>query len=203
MAKTEGTQSIPSELLDAYRATLGEQAPNLVVEKRYPHKVPRMRDGRGNVTAKQRIQRDRFTYVKEKFGTLSAAEKARWYAAMPEWSSLLWYYNYFIMSGLMDVLGADGRGASVIKSLQNRTIDVPASGTTITHAAVIDAAKTVVMLWGGSYNYNWDQVGDVPYAWAWAVYPVWGTLSNTNISITWSIDVQAAAKVALQIIEYI
>lgn len=203
MAKTEGTQNIPSALLDAYRATLGEQRPNLGVQKRNPYRLPPMQEGGKNVSAAQTIQRNRFKTVLDTFKTLSPAERQRWYDAMPPWASLLWYYNYFMLSGLMDVLGADGRGASVIKTIQNRTLDLPSGGTTITHATVIDAAKAVVMIWGGSYDYDWDQVGDIPYAWAWAVYPVWGTLSNTNISLTWSMPVQATAKVALQVIEYI
>ena len=203
MVNIAGDQSIPSALLDAYRATLGEKNPKSIVRKRYPYRMPRMKTGRGNVTAAQQIQRDRFIYVKDKFKTLSHAEKTRWYAAMPEWSSLLWYYNFFMLSGLMDVLGADARGAAVIKSIQNRTVEIPLAGTTITHVNVIDASKAVVMLWGASHNY--EMAGSAPgeYAWAWAVYPIWGTLSNTNISLTWAVAPQAAAKVALQVIEYI
>lgn len=203
MAKIEGTQSIPSALLDLYRATLGEQRPNDVVEKRYPYRLPKMQEGGADVKAAQTIQRNRFKTVKDQFATLSPAERARWYAGMPPWSSLLWYYNFFILSGLMDVLGGDARGASVIKTIQNRTVDVPTGGTTITHATVVDASKTVVMLWGASYNYNEAVADSTPYAWAWPVYPIWGTLSNTNISLTWAIAPQAAGKVALQVIEYL
>ena len=203
MAKTEGDQNVPSGLLDAYRATLGEVRPDAAVHKRYPWRMPTMQAGKANETAKQRIQRNRFNTVRAKFNTLSPAERARWYAGMPPWSSLLWYYNYFMLSGLNDVLGADARGASVIKSIQNRTIELPTAGTTITHATVVDASKVVVMLWGASYAYDWDQVGDIPYAWAWPVYPIWGTLNNTNISITWGMLPEAAAKVALQVIEYL
>lgn len=203
MAKTEGTQTIPSEWLDAYRATLGEQRPNLAVHKRVPYRLPNMQAGKSGETAAQRVQRSRFLYVRNKFKTLTPAERARWYAAMPAWSSLLWYYNFFMLSGLMDVLGADARGASVIKSIQNRTIDVPIAGTTITHVTAIDAKKTVVMMFGAAYNEG-REYWDIGYFhWAWSVYPVWGTLSNTNISLTWSINPTAAAKVAVQIIEYI
>lgn len=203
MAKTEGEQTIPSALLDAYRATLGEQRPALGVQKRYPWRLPTMQAGKSNETAGQRIQRGRFKTVRDSFKTLTPAERARWYAAMPPYSSLLWYYNYFMLSGLMDVLGADARGASVIKSIQNRTIELPLDGTTITHAAVIDASKAVVMLWGASYDFDWDQVGDVPYAWAWPVYPIWGTLNNTTISLTWGMLPNSVAKVSLQVIEYL
>lgn len=204
MAKTEGTQSIPSEWLDAYRATLGEQRPNTAVYKRVPYRLPNMQKGGANVTATQRIQRDRFLYVRDKFKDLSSAERARWYAAMPEWSSLLWYYNFFMLSGLMDVLGADGRGAQVIKLIQNRTFEVPAGGTTITHATPIDASKAVVMLWGASYDMITVLDPDLLYHYPiHEVYPVWGTLNNTNISVTWSLPPDAAGKVSLQVIEYI
>ena len=204
MAKTEGTQSIPAAWLDSYRATLGEQRPNTAVHKRVPYRLPNMQAGGSNVSAAQRIQRNRFLYVRDKFKLLTPAEKARWYAAMPPYSSLLWYYNFFMLSGLMDVLGADAKGASVIKTIQNRILTVPVAGTTITHATTIDAQKAVVMLWGASYNQQAHEVSEgVWWAIAWAVYPIWGTLSNTNISLTWTINPSVAGKVALQVIEYI
>ena len=203
MAKTEGTQSIPSALLDKYRATLGEQKPDLGIQKRYPYRLPTFQSKRGHPSRAQRTQRARFLLARDSFKTISRPEKERWYAAMPEWSSLLWYYNFFILSSLMDVLGADARGASVIKSIQNRTIEIPLAGTTITHDTVVDSSKVVVMMFGASYAFNWDQVGDVPYAWAWPVNPIWGTLNNTNISLTWGILPEVAANVSLQLIEYI
>lgn len=203
MAKTEGTQNIPAALLDAYRATLGEQTPKLVVEKRYPYRIPRLQTGGGNISAKQQAQRNRFLYVRDKFKTLSQAEKARWYAAMPEWGSLLWYYNFFMLSGLMDVLGADAKGASVIKTIQNRKLSIPLAGTTITHATAIDASKAVVMLWGASFTEYIREEEAYAVVYACPVYPVWGTLTNTNISLTWSVNPTIAAEVALQVIEYI
>lgn len=204
MAKTEGDQSIPSEWLDSYRATLGEQRPNTAIHKRVPYRLPSMQKGGSNVSAAQRKQRNRFLLVRDKFKTLSAAEKARWYAAMPPYSSLLWYYNYFMLSGLMDVLGADARGASVIKSIQNRTIDIAVAGTTITHVTAIDAAKAVVMMFGASYFLTMREDAELNEHFVIVpVYPVWGTLSNTNVSLTWSVLPDEAAKVAVQVIEYI
>ena len=204
MAKTEGTQNVPAPLLDGYRATLGEQRPNTAVHKRYPWRLPTMQKGKSNVTAGQRIQRDRFLTARDQFKTLSTAERQRWYAGMPPWSSLLWYYNFFMLSALNDVLGADARGASVIKSIQNRTLEIPIAGTTITHATPVDAAKTVIMLWGASYNQQAEEISEgVWWAIAWAVYPIWGTLNNTNVSLTWTINPTVAGKVALQVIEYL
>lgn len=203
MAKTEGEQTIPCSLRDAYRAALAEQKPDLSIEKRYPYRMPTKQDKKGVPTPGQRIQRARFKTVIGSFNALSQAEKTRWYGAMPEWGSLLWYYNFFMLSGLMDVLGADARGAQVIKRILNRTLEIPIAGTTITHATTVDASKVVVMLWGAAYNFDEAQVGEYPYAWAWPIYPIWGTLGNTNISLTWSIDPHAAGKAALQVIEYI
>lgn len=203
MAKTTGDQNIPSELLDAYRATLGEQRPDKTVEKRYPFHLPHMQSGGSGVKAAQVYQRYRFGYAKTKFAGIDWPERQRWYAAMPEWGSLLWYYNFFIMSGLSGGLGTLHGGGGMIKKIQNRIISVPNGGTTITHDTVIDASKAVVMIWGASYKYSQDQVGDYPFAWAWPVYPVWGTLNNTNVSLTWSMPIQATAKVAIQVIEYI
>jgi hypothetical protein len=204
VAKTAGAQSIPSALLDAYRATLGEQRPALSIQKRYPWRLKQMRAGGSGETVKQRLQRARFKVSIDQFKTLTTAERARWYAAMPPYSSLLWYYNYFILSDIMDVLGADARGASVIKSIQNRTLLIPLAGTTITHATVIDSSKAVAMLWGAGYNFTYFEAGE--NAWAspsWPVYPIWGTLNNTNISLTWTVNPTVAAQISLQVIEYL
>ena len=108
-----------------------------------------------------------------------------------------------MLSGLIDILGADARGAQVIKNIQNRTLLLPLGGTTITHATPIDASKAVVMLWGAA---PWDYVREEEsYAVAYGVpvYPIWGTLNNTTISLTWSILPTIAAQVALQVIEYL
>lgn len=204
MAKTDGTQNIPSELLDTYRATLGEEKPGDVVGKRYPYRVPRMQNGHGNVTATQRIQRDKFKYVIDKFKGLSAAERARWYAAMPPWSSLLWYYNFFMLSGLIDVLGANAKGASVIKSIQNISDSIPTGGKTVTIPNAVDTSKVVIMIWGSAHNWNFEEpIPDNFAAYAWNIFPVWSNLTATSIWVGWSETPQFAATVSLQIIEYI
>ena len=203
MARTEGDQDIPSELIDAYRATLGEQKPNLAVGKRYPFRLPTMQAGKSGETAAQRTQRDRFKYVIDKFKTLSPAERARWYAGMPPWSSLLWYYNFFMLSGLMDVLGADASGASVIKSIQNIKDTIPTGGKTVTIPNAIDTSKVVVMLWGASYGYGEHYEETFAFAWCWSIYPVWDNLQANSIDIGWSMTPVAAADISIQIIEYL
>jgi len=151
MAKTEGVQSVPSALLDAYRATLGEQRPDNSVEKRYPYRLPTMQGGKSNETAAQRIQRDRFKIAITDFEKVSPAERARWYAGMPPWSSLLWYYNYFIMSSLMGNANITDGGAGVIKSIQFIKEEVPMTGGKSYAINTVDPAKTVVMMFGNSF----------------------------------------------------
>ena len=99
MAKVEGDQSIPSEWLDSYRAALGEKRPNAAVEKRYPFRVPTAKTGAAGETPARRAQRTAFKNAISKFKNLSQADRQRWYARMPEWSSLLWYYNWFMLNG--------------------------------------------------------------------------------------------------------
>ena len=151
MAKTDGTQSIPSELLDAYRATLGEERLNDAVSKRYPFRMPRMQTGHGNATASQLAQRDRLKLAIADFKKVSAADRARWYAAMPPWSSFLWYYNYFIMSSLAGNADITDGGAGVIKSIQFLKEEVPITGGKAYAISTIDPAKAVVMMFGNSY----------------------------------------------------
>ena len=151
MAKTDGTQSIPSELLDLYRATLGEERANAAISKRYPFRMPRMQTGHGNATAAQLDQRARLKIAIADFNKVSAADRARWYAAMPPWSSFLWYYNYFIMSSLTGNADISGGGAGVIKSIQFKKEEVPTTGGKAFAINAVDPAKTVVMMFGNSY----------------------------------------------------
>lgn len=151
MAKTEGDQEIPSGLLDAYRATLGEQVTGKGIGKRYPWHVKNMQAGGSGETPAQRIQRNRFKTIRDNFHTLSQADKERWYAAMPEYSSLLWYYNYFIMSGLSGNADITDGGAGVIKSIQFVKEEVPTTGGKSYTINAVDPTKTVVMMFGNSF----------------------------------------------------
>jgi len=151
MAKVEGVQSVPAPLLDSYRATLGEQRPNDVIEKRYPWRVKKMQEGGSGVSAAQVTQRNRFKTIRNNFNTVLAPERARWYAAMPPWSSFLWYYNYFMMSGLSGNADIPDGGAGVIKSIQVVKEEVPTTGAKSYTIAEVDPAKCVVMIQGNSY----------------------------------------------------
>lgn len=203
MAKVTPPQNIPSELLKAYRGAMGEIRTGDRVYKRYPFRVPPMQTKVGHPSVKQKKQRDRFNLVKEKFNSLTWEERQRWFDAMPEWGSLLWYYNFFMLSGLIDVLGADAKGAQVIKSIQNITDSIPAGGKTVTIPVAVDTSKVVVMVWGAGYNRTIEYFNESAVAWAWSVYPVWSNLQPNSIHISWSIAAWGAATVAIQIIEYI
>lgn len=203
MAKIEPPQNIPSELLPGYRKALGEERLDDRVHKRYPFRVPAMQTLVGHPSTKQKTQRGRFKLVIEKFKSLTWEQRQRWYAAMPEWKSLLWYYNFFMLSGLIDVLGADAKGAQVIKSIQNIADTIPIGGKTVAIPVAVDTSKVVVMLWGASYQYETIEYDSIAYGWAWSVYPVWSDLQANSIRVDWGMVPSLAAKVSLQIIEYI
>jgi len=151
MAEFEGTQSIPSEWLDLYRATLNPHPTGGIVKKRYPYRMPHMQEGGRGVRAGQIAQRARFKTAIQNFKGVSAADRARWYAAEPPWSSFLWYYNYFIMSSLVGNANANQGGAGVVKSIQYVYKSIPTGGDEAITITAVDPAKTVVMLFGNSY----------------------------------------------------
>ena len=205
MAKTDGNQSIPSALLDLYRATLGEEKPDNTTGKRYPFRMPRMQDGRGNTTAGQREQRARFKTAMADFKKVAPAVRARWYAARPPWSSFLWYYNYFIMSSLVGNADNEHGGFGVIKSIQFKQISMP-SGTGEGSVAItaVDPAKSVVMLYGNSYTFREEE------AWALSVpvYPYISSLAAELVKAKWALtsvagNDTAAATIGITVIEYI
>lgn len=205
MAKTEGTQSVPSALLDRYRSALGEQDPKNNVGKRYPYRVPTMQTIAGHPSRKQISQRSRFNYAKVDFANLSPAERARWYESEPEYGSFLWYYNYFIMSSLMGNADIPAGGAGVIKSIQHKLITIPAgSGEGQIAITSVDVDKTVVMLNGASVAID-DEAG---VFWSAMVFPYVSSLAAALLKCKWCIAVPyvtntKAATISAIIIEYI
>lgn len=205
MAKITEPQNIPSELLDGYRGTLGEVRPDDGVRKRYPYRVPTMQTAIGHPTVKQKKQRARFLTAKNDFANVDWATRQRWYAAMPEWGSFLWYYNYFIMSSLIGNANISEGGAGVIKSIQFKQISMPA-GTGEGQVAItaIDPAKTVVMLYGGSLTWLEAET----WATAVSIYPYVSSIAAELVKCKWSLDnwdgnITLAATIGLTIIEYI
>lgn len=205
MAKVTGTQNVPSEYLDLYRGTLGEQTPKNAISKRYPYRVPTMQTEKGHPSQKQLNQRARFNTVRSNFETLSPGGRTRWYDSMPEWGSLLWYYNYFIMSGLMGNANIPEGGAGVIKSLQHKTISMPSgSGEGQVAITAVDVDKTVVMLFGASASLQEEEA----YFIVVQVMPYLSNLASELVKCKWSlpsptINDTLAATISIIVIEYI
>lgn len=219
MAKIEGTQTIPSEIAFEYKGNLTPALPDGTVRARFPFRLPGFEAGGKKVSNAQNTQRDRFQKARDLFVDLDSQSRQRWYDARPPWTSLLWYYNYFILSALNGVLGAINPGAVVIRSIQNFKTSIPATGAWITFATAVLPTKCVVMIWGaahrinsatwwataialyegGSAETNWEEKA----VWAWPVYPIWDSLNSSSVSVGWAETPDEAANVALQIIEYI
>lgn len=160
MAKLEEPQNIPSALLDLYRGTLNPHPTGNIVKKRYPFRMARMQEGGKGVHSGQKAQRARFKTAMADFRGVSTADRARWYAAEPPWSSFLWYYNYFIMSSLAGNADLNEGGAGVIKSIQFVSKSIPTGGNEPITITTVDPTKTVVMLFGNSYISDVVQRGE-------------------------------------------
>lgn len=205
MAKVTLPQEIPSELLDGYRATLGEIRPDDGVRKRYPYRVPPMQTAVGHPSTKQRIQRGRFIGAKDRFADVDWPTRQRWYAAAPEWGSFLWYYNYFIMSDLSGNADIEHGGVGVIKSIQFKTIAIPAgAGEGQVAITAVDPDKSVVMLYGSSYSWQQLNGGGVSVV----VYPYVSSMATELVKCKWSTPAPfavntAAATIGITVIEYV
>lgn len=205
MAKVEGPQEIPSELLDGYRGTLGEITPIDGVRKRYPFRVPTMQTLVGHPSPKQKAQRARFLIAKGDFAGVDFPTRQRWYDAAPEWGSFLWYYNYFIMSSLVGNADPNSGGAGVIKSIQHKLVAIPAgAGEGQVAITAIDVAKSVVMLNGASVAIDTENAE----RWATMVFPYVSSLASELLKCKWCVAVPyasatKAATISAIIIEYI
>lgn len=151
MAKVD-TQSIPSEERIRYKRALQISTlhkTTTYVRTRYPWRLPHMQGGAADETPAQRAQRAKFTLVKNKYATLSAAQKLRWKDANPEYKSFLFGYDFFIMEGLSG--GGPPDFAQMIKTIQVQTAEVPKDANkTFTLVTPVDATRTVVMIAGSA-----------------------------------------------------
>jgi len=198
MAKFEGTQDIPSELLDLYRATLNPHPTGNIVKKRYPYRLPKMQKGGKGVSEAQKKQRERFITIKNKFKGLSYAERQRWYQNEPPWSSFLWYYNYFIMSGLVGNAVVGDKGGGVIKSIKHYTFTLPVGdpANITVDIDTIDPNKAVVFFYGAGV---WEFAEGVGIN----VYPYLVSLNSSQAIVRASMYNDQAAGCSFSVIEYI
>ena len=164
-----------------------------------------MQTAKGHPSVKQKEQRARFAIAMKDFVGVDWETRQRWYAAAPEWGSFLWYYNYFIMSSLLGNANMDAGGVGLIKSIQFKTIAMPA-GTGEGQVAItaVDINKTVVMIFGGSsaFGYEEDQSFGI------AVYPYVSSLAAELVKCKWSTPAPfgydtKAADIGITVIEYI
>ncbi len=110
-----------------------------------------MQAGRPDETPTQRIQRDRFRYVVQKYSLLSNTDRVRWVDANPEYHSFLYGYNFFMLEGLM------GAGPTeypqMIKSIQVVKVSMAIGGNTNFAINTVDPLKCVVLIAGNSQKY--------------------------------------------------
>lgn len=205
MAKISGEQDIPSEHYANYIKALGLAQDDGRTGKRFPFRLPFMKSGGSHVTQKQEKQRERFNTAKDLFAGVDTETRERWYEAAPPWGSFLWYYDYFIMSALVGNADQQHGGVGVIKSIQFKTISIPA-GTGEGEVAIseVDPAKTVVMLFGNSLAID-DESGVFFVS---TVYPYVSSIAAELLKCKWSLPTPystntKAATIGATIIEYI
>jgi hypothetical protein len=117
---------------------------------------------------------------------------------MPEWGSVLWYYNYFMLSGLSGNADPEHGGAGLIKSIKHYTFTMPTGLPSNINVTIdtIDPEKTVVFFYGsGAYEISADI--------AVAVYPYLVSLAATLAVVKASLENDHVAGLGLTIIEYI
>jgi len=144
MAKVTG-QSVPSEDKHKYEACLELAREDGTVRKRFPKRII------AHPLPRKLAQQARFKKAILLFHDADEATRQRWYANRPIWGSFLWYYNYFVMSGLAGNANIPSGGAGVIKSIQIVKEEVPTTGTKSFTIDTVDPAKCVVMIQGNSY----------------------------------------------------
>lgn len=157
-----------------------------------------MQEGGYKVSDAQKKQRNRWKAIRDKFKTLTWAEKQRWYAARPPWASLLWYYNYFMMSGLMGNAVIGDKGGGVIKDINHYAFTMTAGATPLATIAIdtCDPAKSVPFFFGAGWY-------EILTNFAIVVYPYLVSLNSTQMIVGASMQIDANAKIGVTLIEYI
>lgn len=203
MAKAEGTQTIPSEWNNEYLGTLTRKLESDVVRKRYPFRIKLRQEGGYKVSEKQKAQRQRFKDGRDSFKNTGSAERTRWYNAMPAWNSVLWYYNYFIMSAISGVAGSISQISIAVKSIQRKADTIGTAGNWITFDTEVDPKKAAIFLFGAAHSEILVPHTGLEYAFAFNIFPIFESMNSKSIFINWS-EVPTSSKIVnLQIIEYV
>ena len=197
MAKVEGTQSIASALLKKYQAALTRKTSTSHVRIRMPFELPKAKAGGLDESVARAAQRERFKTVKDSFNTLGTADRTNWYNSAPIWNSYLWYYNWFMLSGIMGVSGIPGHFEAVIKSIQYAVCQVPiAHGTGTCTFSSVNSDKVVFMINGAGFY----EIGE---GLAVAAHPYLLTHDSTIAKFRAAMENGAAFDMSTVIIEYI
>lgn len=203
MVKIEGTQTIPADLLDLYRNNLCSVEEFNIVRKRYPFRIRLFQKFGYKVTDKQERQRERFLTAIDKFDAVDMASRSRWYASQPIWGSFLWYYNYFILSALDGVLGANLQGAVVIKSIQNIFFTMAFTGNLLTLDTGVNTDKALCFPYGAGYSTTAHSYSDQLAVAAWPVFFYASFLNSLSISVGPCTPLNQTFNAAVQVVEYI
>ena len=198
MARIEGTQSIPSTWKELYDGTITPLMPNAAIRRRYPWRKPNKQLNGYAVTPNEQTQRTRWLTIRNKFKNIDQATRQRWYDARPVWNSLLWYYNYFMMSGLMGNAVIGDKGAGVIKDIHHYEYTLP-TGTAPRATIVVDACdpeKSVPFFFGAGVWLAESNIGV-------AVYPFLVSLASTQLIVGASQQLDYPSVQSVTLIEYI
>ena len=209
MAKAEGEQVIPCELLDLWRGNLTDRITQtylkdgipteyVVTRKRFPFKLRLFQKGGYKVSAAQLEQRSRFEEIRDKFKNVSWEVRQRWYAARPPWASLLWYYNYFMLSGLMGNAVVGDKGGGVIKDINHYgfTIAVGTAPQATINVDPCDPQKSVPFFFGAGYFIAGE---NIPVA----NYPYLVSLGSSQMVVGMSMPNEESTRLGVTLIEYI
>jgi hypothetical protein len=203
MAYIEGTQNIPAEIYKQVKATIGTQAQTGLVKKRMPFRLPNMQEGGKHVRQSQINQRERFKSVVSQFNNEDMNARSRWYEAEPEYSSFLWYYNYFILSGLNGNANGQQGGYGVIKLIQNIATNLGTAGAILSIPTAIDPQKAVIMAWGAAHKMAYAPGAEYDLPYVWSIFPVPKLLNSSQLQVVWSETPDVAGNCSFIVIEYI
>jgi len=191
-------QDIPSAIRTLYDGTITPAMPGDAIRGRYPWRKPNKQLNGYAVSLKEQEQRTRWLEIRNKFKNIDAATRARWYDARPVWHSLLWYYNYFMMSGLLGNAVIGNKGAGVIKDINhyNFTLGTGANPEATIAIDACDPAKTMCFFYGA----GWQEVLSGVVA---VMYPFQKSLNSSQLIAQVSPGLGEAVVFGVSIIEYI
>jgi hypothetical protein len=117
---------------------------------------------------------------------------------MPQWHSFLWYFNYFMMSGLTGNAVIGDQGAGVIRDINHYTFSMTGGQTANVTIPVdtVDPSKAVCFFFGA----GWREVGSGVGV---AVYPYLVSMNSSQLIVNCSMFPAEAANFGVSLIEYI